>query len=167
MRALTRRPKSRGQSLVEFALILPIFLLIIFGLIDMGRFVYLNSTLSQAAREATRVAAVEASWINVTAPNCNQTGGPVCPASVPAFRTDVLTAANRMMSPFGSIALADLYTNCGTTAPTPVTTQDCISGAPGNVASVRAVLVFRPLTPVISSIFSSITTSGSASMVNN
>ena len=47
-----RNMRSGGQSLVEFALVFPVFLLLIFGLIDMGRFAYMNSTLSQAAREA-------------------------------------------------------------------------------------------------------------------
>ena len=46
-----RRPRSRGQSLVEFALVIPIFLLLLFGLIDGGRLVYQHSVLSQAARE--------------------------------------------------------------------------------------------------------------------
>ena len=41
---------GRGQTLVEFAFVLPIFLLILFGLIDMGGYVYMNSVLSQAAR---------------------------------------------------------------------------------------------------------------------
>lgn len=163
----SRPSRSSGQSLVEFALVLPIFLLMIFGIIDLGRFVYMNSTVSQAAREATRVASVEASWISKSAANCNQPGGPVCPANLAAFRVDVLAAANRMMAPFGAIADADLYTSCAATAPTPVTTQTCVTTPAGNLASVKTVLVFRPLTPVISSFFPSITTSGSATMVIN
>jgi len=45
---------NRGQALVEFALILPLLLLIIFGIIDFSRafFVYVN--LTNAAREGTR-----------------------------------------------------------------------------------------------------------------
>lgn len=159
---------SNGQSLVEFALVLPIFLLMVLGLIDIGRFVYLNSTLSQAAREATRVAAVEAFWVGKADPNCNAVGGPVCPANVTALRADVLAAANRMMAPFGTIADADLYTSCDdTTPPAPVTTKTCASRKTEDVASVRTVLVFRPITPLISSMFPSITTSGAATMVIN
>lgn len=168
----SRRPRTAGQSLVEFALVLPVFLLLIFGIIDLGRFIYMNSTLSQAAREATRVASVEASWIGQsgTYASCNQPGGPVCPATVAAFRADVLAAANRMMAPFGPIVAADLYTSCDATAPaagTQVTTQTCATQTPGGVVSARTVLVFRPITPLISSFYSSITTSGSASMVIN
>jgi Flp pilus assembly protein TadG len=164
---LRARAPRRGQSLVEFALVFPVFILLVFGLIDMGRYVYLNSTLSQAAREAARVAAVEASWMGRTDANCNQTGGPVCPANVNVFRSDVLSAANRMMAPFGAIVEADLYTNCASAAPTPVTTKDCVNRDQGDMASVRTVLVFRPITPLISSFFASITTTGSATMVIN
>jgi hypothetical protein len=164
---MARSRGAGGQTLVEFALVLPIFIFLIFGLIDMGRFAYLNSTLSQAAREATRVAAVEASWMGKTIAKCNQPAGPVCPADLAAYRADVLDAANRMMAPFGNITDADLYTSCAVTAPEPVTTKTCVDRAPGNQASVRTVLVFRPITPVISSFFSSITTSGSATMVIN
>ncbi len=168
----TRRLRGRhgrGQTLVEFALVLPIFLLMLFGLIDMGRYVYLNSTLSQAAREGARVAAVEASWTGSTNTTCGAVAGPVCPATVAALRSDILTGANRMMAPFGSIAAADLYTSCdNATAPTPVTTQTCSYRSPSTgVVSVRVVAVFRPITPLISSLFPSITTQASASMVIN
>ncbi len=59
--------RARGQSLVEFSLILPLFLLAFFGLIDGARLVYFNSTLSQAVREAARTGAVEAYWLGSTA----------------------------------------------------------------------------------------------------
>jgi Flp pilus assembly protein TadG len=159
-----------GQTLVEFALVLPLFLLLIFGLIDVGRLVYMNSTISQAVREATRVAAVEASWIGSTRSDCNQPAGPICPANLAAFRADVLAAANRMVAPFGPIADADLYTSCATTPPSPVTTTTCnyvADEVADQFASVRTELDFSPLTPVISSFFSSITTSGSSTMVIN
>jgi Flp pilus assembly protein TadG len=168
-----RRGRSLGQTLVEFALVLPIFFLLLFGLLDMGRLVYMNSTVSQAAREAARTGAVEAAWVGRTAPtypNCNTVGGPVCPADVAALRADMLAAGNRMMAPFGSIAAADFYTSCDPmgSAPTPVTTKNCLTATDpvaSPVISVRVVLIFRPLTPVVSQMFGSITTSGSATMV--
>jgi len=54
-----RATPERGQSLVEFALILPIFLLVLFGIIDLGRGVYAYNTIQNAAREAVRVAIVD------------------------------------------------------------------------------------------------------------
>lgn len=168
---MVAKRRTRGQSLVEFALVLPIFFVMLFGLLDMGRYVYMNSTLSQAAREAARVGSVEAFWIGRTDANCNQPGGPVCPANLAAFRADVLAAANRMVAPFGSITDANLFTSCDdASAATPTgqwTSQTCGVNAVGARVSVRVVLVFNPITPVVSQIYSSIASSGSATMVIN
>jgi Flp pilus assembly protein TadG len=49
---------SRGQALVEFALVFPIFILLVFGLIDIGRYVYDANAISQAAREGARYGSV-------------------------------------------------------------------------------------------------------------
>lgn len=51
--------EARGQSLVEFGLILPIFVLLLVGLFDVGRAVYAYNTLNNAAREAGRLAIVD------------------------------------------------------------------------------------------------------------
>ncbi len=61
MRRHVRRTQrgSRGQSLVEFALVIPIFLLLVFALIDMGRLVYINNALSEGAREGARWGSVD------------------------------------------------------------------------------------------------------------
>lgn len=59
-RTLFRRPgrRTRGQSLVEFALIAPLFFLLVIGLFDAGYAVYAYNTVSNAARSAARVAIV-------------------------------------------------------------------------------------------------------------
>ncbi|HEX7069348.1 MAG TPA: TadE family protein [Rhodothermales bacterium] len=56
---MATRDRGNGQSLVEFALVLPVFLLLIFGIIDLGRGVYAYNTIQNAAREAVRVAIVD------------------------------------------------------------------------------------------------------------
>jgi Flp pilus assembly protein TadG len=53
--------EERGQSLVEFALLLPLMLLIITGLFDVARAVWQTNTLAYAAREGTRYAIVHGS----------------------------------------------------------------------------------------------------------
>jgi hypothetical protein len=53
------RERSRGQALVEFALILPVFLLVLMGIFDLGRAVFYSSTLSNAARETAREGIVD------------------------------------------------------------------------------------------------------------
>jgi Flp pilus assembly protein TadG len=65
---VTRRrhvPKSRrgggrstGQSLVEFALVFPIIILLVMGFAEIGRAVYAFNTIANAARQGARVAAV-------------------------------------------------------------------------------------------------------------
>jgi Flp pilus assembly protein TadG len=63
MRTLRRlvRADEAGQSLVEFALVLPILLLIITGLFDVARATWQENTLAYAAREGTRFAIVHGS----------------------------------------------------------------------------------------------------------
>jgi len=50
------RDAQRSQSLVEFALIAPILIVLLFGIVDFGRLVYIYATLNQAANEGARVA---------------------------------------------------------------------------------------------------------------
>ena len=45
-----------GQSMVEFAVLAPIFFLLLLGTIDLGRAVYIYNTISDAAREGARAA---------------------------------------------------------------------------------------------------------------
>ncbi|HEY2640820.1 MAG TPA: TadE family protein [Streptosporangiaceae bacterium] len=45
---------DRGAAAVEFALLLPLLVLIVFGLIDFGRAINAQITLTQAAREGAR-----------------------------------------------------------------------------------------------------------------
>jgi Flp pilus assembly protein TadG len=56
---------QRGQALVEFALIVPLFAVIMFALLDFGRVIYTKNTVEEAAREGSRagtVEAVDAGW---------------------------------------------------------------------------------------------------------
>jgi Flp pilus assembly protein TadG len=49
---------SRGQGLVEFALVVPLFLVLLFGMIEFGRAWMTKNILTGAAREAVRIYAV-------------------------------------------------------------------------------------------------------------
>ncbi len=53
------KDRQRGQGLVEFALILPLLLLIIMGIIDFGRMFFIYANLFNAAREASRYGLVD------------------------------------------------------------------------------------------------------------
>ncbi len=71
---MRRRPSAgrglagdRGSTAVEFALLLPILLVMVFGLIDFGRALNAQISLTQAAREGARLAALGDSTSDVTA----------------------------------------------------------------------------------------------------
>ncbi len=49
---------DRAQALVETALVLPLLLLLIVGLFDVGRAIWLSNTLATAVREGTRYGVV-------------------------------------------------------------------------------------------------------------
>jgi Flp pilus assembly protein TadG len=49
---------DRGATAVEFALLLPLLLLIVLGIVDFGRMLNAQVTLTQAAREGARLVAL-------------------------------------------------------------------------------------------------------------
>jgi Flp pilus assembly protein TadG len=51
------RRGQRSQALIEFALVSPVLLLLLFGIVDIGRAIFYYDTLSHAAREGARTAA--------------------------------------------------------------------------------------------------------------
>ena len=65
---MIKRQKTSGQSLIEFALVFPLILLLMMGLFDIGRAVFYLSTLNTAVREGTRFAIVQ--------PDCDYLSNP-------------------------------------------------------------------------------------------
>ncbi len=55
------RAVTSGQALAEFALVVPVFLLCLFAIIEAGRFIFYYETLSNATREGARYAIVHGS----------------------------------------------------------------------------------------------------------
>ena len=61
MTAFSRRRSdgtAAARRLVEFALVLPIFILLLVAIFDLGRAVFAYNTLTNAAREGARMAIV-------------------------------------------------------------------------------------------------------------
>jgi Flp pilus assembly protein TadG len=58
MRRVFGQPAAtqRSQAIVEFAIIAPVLLLLLFGIIDFGRVIYYYVTLNQAVNEGARTA---------------------------------------------------------------------------------------------------------------
>jgi Flp pilus assembly protein TadG len=88
MRPRLESIRQRGQSLVEFALALPVLFVLIFGVIDGGRLVYCLGTLDYAVEEAARYAGLPTT------------------ASVSAVQSYVTNRAYFMTVPSGSVSVA-------------------------------------------------------------
>jgi hypothetical protein len=71
-RSIMRR-RSNGQSLVEMALMLPLLMLILFGIIDLGYYIYGYGTIFMAARNGTEKAAELAPYKSMISPTLNST----------------------------------------------------------------------------------------------
>lgn len=56
---MNARRRSGGQAIAEFAIAIPLFILLVFGLIDLGRLVYVNNAIAEAAREGARWGSVQ------------------------------------------------------------------------------------------------------------
>jgi Flp pilus assembly protein TadG len=67
LRRIIRRTDKRegGQSLVEFALVLPIFLLVLFAIVDFGMAFHAWITVTNSAREGARLGAVRATATDI------------------------------------------------------------------------------------------------------
>ncbi len=61
MRAFRKRRRSNrlGTTIVETALVLPIFLLFVFGLVELGRAMFVQHVLNSACRTAARIGSTE------------------------------------------------------------------------------------------------------------
>lgn len=52
----TRRHRTAGQGMVEFAVVIPVFLAFLFGIIDFGRYSQIQDSVAEAARQGARQA---------------------------------------------------------------------------------------------------------------
>lgn len=130
-----KRATSRGQSLVEFAIVLPIFMVLLFGIIDGGRVVFSNNELAQATRSVSRIASTTCFQ---TTPSCSTSSGPILEA-IADQRGSALQGAT------WSIKCIDPATNV---ARTNSGTDVCKIG---DRIAVSASAPFRFVTPVASS----------------
>jgi Flp pilus assembly protein TadG len=177
MTAIDRtRRRSRGQALVETALVLPIFLGLLMGVVDMGRAVWATTSLNSAAREAARYAIVHGGSASNTCPVGNPAPDAVPPpaatASCPYYspsRQSIFDAAKAAAIAGGSNVVVKVCygVNC-------VPTTDVI-GLSGSDTSNNARN--QPITVVVSSTvnlvvpsllgMSTFNLSGSSTMVVN
>lgn len=65
--------KQKGQDLVEFALVLPLLLLIVVGVLDLGRAFFAAIAVANVAREGARYG-VDIDWESACNPTCDFSG---------------------------------------------------------------------------------------------
>ena len=53
------RKRRRGAAAVEFAVVLPVFVLLVFGMIEYGRMVMVQQVITNASREGARCAVLD------------------------------------------------------------------------------------------------------------
>jgi len=155
------RRRSRGQSLVEFAILSPVLLLLVAGMLDLGRAYYFEVLGTDAARDAARYATGYAQTVGAPA-GPGQTG--ICDlakadlandvASVSCVYTTVLPAAGRPYYPPGTYVPASgqalVVVAC------PARSNGCQGSADQTLNTNLAVTVyyrFDLLTPALSSLF--------------
>lgn len=138
-----RRGRSRGQGLVEFAIVLPVIMLVIMGLLDLGRAIYTYNTLAQASRQAARVAIVD------------QTSDVITDQAIDSAATLGLAASN-----------VDVCFKTEDTSATDCSTSDddCPQAdrVIGCLAVVKTHVSYAPFTPVVALLFSTIDVSSTS-----
>lgn len=60
---MLRQPTARGGAAIEFALLLPVFLLLVFAILEYGWLMLSQASLGAAARDGCRQGAVVAPWV--------------------------------------------------------------------------------------------------------
>ena len=132
-----------GQSLVELSLILPVFVMMVMGVVDLGRVFYTYEALANAAREGARYCALH---------------------GYDPYQTNVsLGTSDRVLNELGSTV-----SGVSVTGSPGSSVCDTSAIEEGNTLTVSASATFTPITPLIAAFFpnhTSVTLTASASMV--
>jgi Flp pilus assembly protein TadG len=134
-----RRPKSRGQGLVEFALIIPVFLVLLSAAVDLGRVAYARIAVENAAREGAFQASVTPT---------SYTPGAACPPVDPLTGEvpSNLVICRALLEAKGSVVNvmpSDVVMTCS---------PSCTEGM-GNLVTVKVNGTFKLLTPFMAVFF--------------
>ena len=147
---------ARGQALTEFALVMPIIMLVLVGMFDIGRAVYSYNTIANAAREGARVAAVN----QLDPPDANSSCAesmPIEDQSNPRWSTRACTAASAV-----SLGLTPADVTVSYSSP-PGTTLSCSPTLHvGCIASVSVSYTWTAITPIISNLMGPLTFSANS-----
>lgn len=135
----TRKINS-GQSLVEFALILPILFLVVMGLFDIGRAIFYFATLNTAVREGTRFAIVQ--------PYCDYAANPTtCTgASLDSYPLDCNNVKSKANINICN-EIKNKYFNIGELSSSTITIYHTVSITDDPEIKIIIGYLFKPVTP--------------------
>jgi Flp pilus assembly protein TadG len=132
--ARSRRTKSRGQSLVEFALVFPLFVLLLSAMVDFGMGLFTYMSVNNAVRDAGRFAATNCTTITCT----DAVRARAVAASGNAIRSNEVTVACTKAAG-GSVA-------CTKNTSVPPTAQN--GAKTGDTVTVTARFTYRMIWPL-------------------
>lgn len=133
---LRRRDGHRGQALVEFSLALIPFLFMLMGVIDLGRGIYTNNGVAQAAREIARATSV------------HQCVGPCTTASWSAETTATFNTQRNLVPGLASTGVTITCVDVSDAAITIAAGESCPHGEYIKVAVTATFRLVSPLLPV-------------------
>ena len=129
-----RRRRSSGQTLVEFSLALIPFLFLLMGTVDLGRGIYTNNGVAQAAREIARVTSVH---------QC------VGPCSSSTWSAETLAVVNRQKNLVPGLANSGITITCTDITDNTLTVAAGAFCPPDQYIRVTASVSFSVVTPLL------------------
>jgi Flp pilus assembly protein TadG len=117
MHTMNRWREDGGSGLVEFALISFMFIMVLAGVVEMGRMVLVYNTIANAAREGTRYAIVHGADQTVSP------SGPGNPCTCTAVTTVVTNFASAGLINTSAMTITVAYPNGNNNAGSPVTVK--------------------------------------------
>ena len=159
--AFVRAREEQGSALVEFALVCLFFLTMLFGIVDFGRALYAYHFVSNAARDATRWAAVNGS----TCATDSSCAAPATPTDVKNYVKSLATWASINTSSTGCGGSACLTTTPTWQAPQWTSSAPCTAplNSPGCEVQVQVNYNFIFTVPLVYK--NSITLSSTSRMI--
>src|SRR3984893_12619093 len=100
---------ERGQSLVELAFVLPLLLLLLVGIIEIGRFAYYSILVANAARAGVQYGAqslaTAADIAGISAAGANDARGIVAPNTLTVSSTQRCGCSSAALGACGALAI--------------------------------------------------------------
>lgn len=152
---------ERAQGLVEFALVVPLIMLLIIVAVDGGRAVIAYNTLANAARHGARVAAVNQLMPNPQPASCNE-DMPIEDISQPHWSARACAAQFSMDLKVPPSEVAITFS-----VPTDVPQLTCTAPSnlhPGCIATVSLSADWHAITPVVGQLLGTIHLTASSAM---